>query len=261
MQRRTLIKCAAMTTVGTAVGSGWPLWQALAANEGGAKWGYVGENSPEHWGDLASVYGVCQTGQQQSPIDLHGSIPAQLPELQIDYQEMPLKIINNSHTIQVNAAPGSQLTIGGESFELLQFHFHHPSEHTKSEQSYPMEAHFVHRNRKGELAVLGVFMQIGQEHQALRSIWAQMPTKAGPEQVFRGTKITGDQLLPADKSSYRYFGSLTTPPCSEIVRWIVFQTPIEVSKQQIEKFSQLFPVNARPVQAQNRRVLLESQSF
>ena len=178
--------------------------------------------------------------------------------MDIRYQPIPLTILNNGHTIQVNAIAGNLIQLDGEEFELLQFHFHHPSEHTLEDEPFPMEMHFVHANAKGELAVLGIFLREGTENTVLRSVWKAMPSKEAETTTVPDEQVDIAQLLPRDLGTFRYFGSLTTPPCSEIVKWIVFQDPIEVSSAQVDQFRDVFPLNARPTQPLNRRFLLTS---
>lgn len=223
----------------------------------GVQWTYEGEAGPDSWGDLSADFKVCSLGLEQTPVDLKGTIRAETGTIEPSFQSMPLTILNNGHTIQVNCAPGSLTAIAGENFDLLQFHFHHPSEHLLSGRTFELELHFVHKSAEGKLAVLGVFIQPGKENAALAPIWAAMPREAGePQQV--GASIDPAALLPADRKHYRYKGSLTTPPCSEGVLWTVFKEPIEASSAQIRQFAELFPVNARPVQSLNSRYLLES---
>ena len=258
MQRRSLLKYISMFTGGAAYSLSFPSLQAAIASESKVEWGYEEENGPELWGELSPDFGVCQAGQQQSPVDLQDALSAKLPELQLKYNEEALRIINNGHTIQINTTPGNRIALGDQDFELLQFHFHHPSEHAVKGQRYLMETHFVHRNEEGEFVVLGALMQEGKRNEALQLILESMPAIAGPEHTIEGVNVNMVQLLPVDQSAYQYFGSLTTPPCSELVRWIVFQQPIEISKEQAEEFAKVFPWNARPLQPLNRRFLLES---
>jgi carbonic anhydrase len=257
IQRRDLIKLLSIGGVGTALGLGARSFTSAIASESHAHWGYVGADGPTHWGDLSAEYQACKVGQQQSPIDLQGAIKAELPTLQIAYQDIPLRVLNNGHTIQVNAQPGSRITLNGTVFELTQFHFHHPSEHSVTNKSYPMELHLVHKSAAGALAVLGVFLQAGRENQVLKPVWAAMPSKPQPEKAITGVKVPLASLLPTTREAYEYSGSLTTPPCSEIVTWVMFPHPIEVSQSQINQFKQIFPLNARPVQPLNRRFLLD----
>jgi len=253
---------ALRTLAGAATIVACPICQALAEEKkveahGGAHRTYEGEAGPEAWGDLSADFKVCSLGMEQTPIDLKGTVRAETGAIEPSFQQMPLTIHNNGHTIQVNCAPGSRTVIAGQAFDLLQFHFHHPSEHLLSGRTFDLELHFVHKSAEGRLAVLGIFIRPGAENAALAPIWAAMPREAGePQQI--GTSINPAALLPADRKHFRYKGSLTTPPCSEGVLWTVFKDPIEASSDQIRQFAELFPVNARPVQSLNSRFLLES---
>lgn len=230
-----------------------PVCRSAAADE----WGYGGTIGPKNWGKLKPDYRLCSTGTMQTPIDLRNPLAGAADSIKRDYKAMPLKIVNNGHTIQVNAAPGSTCTVDGERFELLQFHFHHPSEHLLAGKAKQLECHFVHRNAAGQLAVLGVFMEPGARSlAALEPIWAAAPSSAGPERDLPNVTITPEQLFPANTRHFRYQGSLTTPPCSEGVTWVVYATPVEVSRAQTTGFAKLFANNARPVQPLNRRSLL-----
>lgn len=231
---------------------------AEKAGHGGAPhWTYEGEGGPEHWGELSADFRVCELGLEQTPIDLVRGVSASLAQVNPEFQDMPLTILNNGHTIQVNCAPGSGSRIEGERFELLQFHFHHPSEHLLSGKAFDLELHFVHKSAAGQLAVLGVFIRPGAENAALSPVFDAMPGQAG-EPVTVGSSISPAAMLPGERGYFRYQGSLTTPPCSEGVLWTVFQAPIEAGAGQIGRFAALFPVNARPVRPLNRRFLLQS---
>lgn len=231
---------------------------AAPAGHGGAPhWEYEGAAGPEHWGALSPDFQVCGTGREQSPIDLRWPIPAPTGHIETAFRDMPLRIVNNGHTIQVNCEPGSQSRIDGVVYDLLQFHFHHPSEHLLAGKRFDMECHFVHKSAAGGLAVLGVFIQPGAENAALKPVFDAMPAQAGPEQAV-AMSIRPEALLPADRHYFRYAGSLTTPPCSEGIVWSVYRQPIEASAAQIRKFAQAFAGNARPVQPQHRRYLLEA---
>lgn len=228
-----------------------------AEAHGGQHWAYEGEGGPERWGDLSADFKACSLGLEQTPIDLTATIRAETGAVELSFGQMPLTILNNGHTIQINCAPGSRTAISGKAFDLLQFHFHHPSEHLLSGKAFDLELHFVHKSAEGQLAVLGVFIRPGQENAALAPVWAAMPREAGePKPV--GTSIDPGLLLPANRHYFRYKGSLTTPPCSEGVLWTVFRDSIEASTDQIRQFAELFPMNARPVQPLNSRFLLES---
>ncbi|MDJ0715539.1 MAG: carbonic anhydrase family protein [Prochloraceae cyanobacterium] len=260
MQRRTLLKYVSMATAGAAFSFSFPSLKAAIASEdktGHGEWNYD-TNGPSMWGEIAPDFKVCEMGTQQSPINLEyeGSLHTELHDLDFDYHLSALHIRNNGHTIQVNPDHQNHLRLAKDKFDLLQFHFHHPSEHVISNEHFPMEAHLVHRNSKGELAVLGIFIKEGRENQVLKTLWQELPEKQGPERLMTG-HVNINQLLPVKKASYRYMGSLTTPPCSEIVRWIVFEEPIEASPEQLQKFAQIYPHNNRPVQPNNHRMIIE----
>lgn len=201
---------------------------------------------------------VCSLGFQQSPIDLRDATPADLGQIQPTYNPTTLRVVNTGHTIQCNTDPGSSMTLDGEVFRLLQFHFHHPSEHAMDGRRFDMEAHFVHINETGMLAVLGVFIEPGGENGLLAPVWNHLPKTAGPERKVASVSIEPASLLPPDRRYFRYLGSLTTPPCSEKVIWSVFSQPVQASTAQIRQFAGLFGMNARPLQDLHRRLLLKS---
>jgi carbonic anhydrase len=230
---------------------------AAAGAHAAPHWSYEGEGGPERWGRLSPDFKVCELGLEQTPIDIAGGVKAEIGGVDFDYRPMPLRILNNGHTIQVNCDPGSRARINGAVFELVQFHFHHPSEHLLSGTGFDLECHFVHRSSAGELAGGGVLVKPGAANAALEPIWQAMPTSEAPERA-AGATIDPAGLFPSSREFFRYFGSLTTPPCSEGVLWSVFGEPVEASPEQIRRFAQLFPVNARPVQRLNRRYLLKS---
>lgn len=222
-------------------------------------WGYDGECGADHWGDLKSEYAVCKIGVRQSPVSITLTEKSDLAAIQFHYYATPLKIINNGHTIQVNYGSGSLVTIGNKKYNLLQFHFHNPSEHKINGVSCPMEAHFVHRGEDGKLAVVGVFMKEGKGNAFIDALWDNLPKEECKENAVTNLKINAKDLLPSNATYYNYAGSLTTPPCSEIVNWFVLKTPIEVSKAQLDEFASIFKKSARPVQPLNGRVVKESR--
>jgi carbonic anhydrase len=226
-------------------------------------WAYDGEKGPRFWGKLDPDFSLCENGQNQSPIDIEKTAPATLPKLRADFNPAKLKIvhhehvadeINNGHTIQVNYTEGDTLTIGDTNYELIQFHFHSPSEHTIHGKHYPMEMHFVHKSPSGTLAVVGVFIEQGAHNKAFDPIWENLPKQKGVESHFEHVHVDVDNLLPHSHKSYRYDGSLTTPPCSEGVKWIVMKSPIHLSKEQIRAFNAIIKGNNRPVQPIHHRV-------
>ena len=223
----------------------------------GAHWSYEGENGPARWGDLDAANKVCAIGSQQSPIDIGTTIKSQLPALKIDWARSADTIVNNGHTIQLNFAEGSTMRLGDVKYELLQLHFHRPSEHLIGGKNFPMEAHFVHRADSGALAVVGVLMTTGKPNAAFSQIVSTMPAKEGPA-VKADARINPNALLPARLGYYRYSGSLTTPPCAETVEWLLLTDPIQVAEADVASFAKLYPMNARPAQKDNRRYVLQS---
>jgi carbonic anhydrase len=218
-------------------------------------WGYEGEGGPEHWAELSPEYEACGQGAMQSPIDIRDARSADLPDISFLYEASPLRIIDNGHAIQVNYAEGSSITIDGKKYRLLQFHFHAPSENSVMGERYAMEAHLVHKSDDGQLAVVAVFMKKGGENAFIQTLWDNIPDGKGRENEVSGTSINAAELLPADRTYYRFTGSLTTPPCSEGVLWNVLKTPIELSEEQLAAFTARYSMNARPVQPLNGRVV------
>ena len=222
----------------------------------GAHWGYSGHGGPEHWGELSKDYAICGSGKNQSPINLTGMIEADLEPIQIDYKNVSLDVENNGHTIKVSYSEGSTIKIEGRTFKLVQFHFHTPSENHIEGKSFPMEAHLVHADKDGNLAVIGVMFEEGKANSSIEEIWKRMPAEAGNKSVASDVSVNVMKMLPENKDYYRFDGSLTTPPCTEGVRWFVMKNPVEASKEQIEKYGHVMhhdtnrpvqPVNARPV--------------
>ena len=222
-------------------------------------WTYDGEHGPARWGRLSSTYETCKLGTQQSPIDIRDATPAPLPAIEFAYKPSPLRIIDNGHTIQVTYAPGSYITVGGARYELLQFHFHHPSEEAVKGVRYPLVAHLVHKNAAGKLAVVAVLLTEGKAHPFIETLWTNLPAEEGKESAPEGVAVDVARLLPSRRGYHTFTGSLTTPPCSEGVTWFVLKSLVPVSGAQIAAFAQKFPHNARPVQALNGRAIQVTQ--
>ncbi len=219
-------------------------------------WEYSGEAGTAKWASLTPEYGQC-AGSNQSPVNLTGMVEAKLAPLQFHYQTGGKTLVNNGHTIQVNYAPGSTLELDGMRFELKQFHFHAPSENLIEGKSYPLEGHLVHANDRGELAVVAVMFEPGRANAALSLAWQVLPAKAGESHGLK-EPVSAEQLLPAKRDYYRFSGSLTTPPCSEGVRWLVMKEPVQVSQAQIDAFKAVMHhPNNRPVQPLNGRLVLQ----
>ena len=216
-----------------------------------AHWGYEGEMGPENWG---KEFPTCGKGKSQAPLNIKGPFEKVRYNVVPDYKPGPLKIINNGHTIQVNVVPGSKIRIDGKAFDLLQFHFHRPSEEHINGKPSAMVIHFVHKNDSGELAVLGVLLQEGNENPGIKTLWSYAPPKEGPEVAPDNVAFNPTNLLPREMEFFHYDGSLTTPPCTEKVKFFILKSQVNISKEQITQFP--FKMNARPIQALNDRKIL-----
>lgn len=218
-------------------------------------WSYSGADGPEHWDELNADWRMCGSGRNQSPIDLRETIDADLPELILDWTNPGITdSVNNGHAIQANTKPGNYTTIAGHRYQILQFHFHSPSEHLIAGQSYPMEVHLVHSDEDGNLAVIGVMFEIGERNALLD----QIPSFRSPDQPPPDGPVDFNQLISSRTEYFSYNGSLTTPPCSEGVKWTILKTPITASADQIDRFVDTFDnATNRPVQPANARTILE----
>lgn len=254
----------------------YPIATAVAADQSGsvkapsqpashqAHWDYMGIDGPEHWGMLDSGYMLCEKGREQSPIDVvtTGQDPETRSSLTFHYQASPVHVVNNGHTVQVNYKTGSRVVFNGAAYELRQFHFHDPSEHHIGGRTYPMEMHLVHQNPSGHLLVIAVMVQIGKSHAVLDQAGKWVSQQLGHrvpiegEEIRSGLVLDVKDLLPKDTSHfYSYHGSLTTPPCSEGVQWIILNDFIEVSDTQVQRFVTTIGANARPLQLPSGRRL------
>ena len=214
-------------------------------------WTYSGSTDPAHWAALEKDYAMCGVGKLQSPIDIRDEsvTRADLPKVEFRYKPSKLKIIDNGHTIQVNYAPGSFIRVGDRQYELVQFHFHKPSEEKVNGKSFDMVAHLVHRGAGGKLAVVAVLLTAGDKDNALiKTLWDNLPKTKEAEAAVDAVTINAADLLPENRAYYTFTGSLTTPPCSEGVTWFVLQHPTNVSAGEVARFGSLYPKNARPVQ-------------
>lgn len=224
-------------------------------------WSYSGATGPEHWGDLSPEFAVCKTGKQESPIDINHAQSADLPPIQITSRPVPLKIINTGHYIRQSYAPnnGNSFTVGDQTYELTQFHFHHPSEETLHGKHYAMVAHFVYQNKEGHYAVIAVLIKEGRPNPLITTLWNNFPSKMDEEHDADAVQVNGIELMPTKRSYYKYEGSLTTPPCTEGIVFFVLDTPISLSKEQIAMFAKYYPNDARPTQPLNGRIVQHSK--
>lgn len=220
----------------------------------GAHWGYSGSTGPAHWGELSDDFILAKTGKQQSPVDIVGSKAAK-GQFQIRYNSTALSLVNNGHAIEQEYEEGSILEADNKAYELKQFHIHSPSEHTVAGRRFDMEIHLVHKSTSGEIAVAAVLFQEGKENSFLAQFWNRLPEKSGGTIQDQNLSINIEKILPENKSCFAYKGSLTTPPCSEGVRWYVFSNPVELSTSQLAAFQTLYKGNFRPVQPLNGRTI------
>lgn len=220
-----------------------------------AEWGYEGPGAPQNWGKLSADNAACDTGTAQSPINLASATPTDLPDPQFNYQPTPAAIENKGHTLQVNYTPGSTLTVGDARYELAQFHFHTPGEHQLDGKEYPAELHLVHQASDGKLAVVGVFIEEGSANEALSGLWGQLPKTKGQTSQASSVQVNAADLLPGQRQHFLYAGSLTTPPCTEGVTWMVMDEPIAMSAEQIAALRSIVGTSNRPVQPLGSRQL------
>ncbi len=245
--------CVRCATVVAAVAIALCSATPLPAQEHAAHWSYSGANGPSHWGSEDPAFDTCSSGTRQSPIDIETAAAADLPPIEFAYKEFPLTVTDTHHTFQVNVPQGSGgITVGSDHYELVQFHFHHPSEEVVHGKRYAMVAHLVHKNDKGELAVVAVLIHQGAANAFLEPIFDNFPAEGGNSRL-AGTHSDLMQFLPAKRGYYSFEGSLTTPPCSEHVRWFVLKEPVHASAHQVGQFAARYPHNARPVQPLNAR--------
>lgn len=220
-------------------------------------WSYEGLGGPENWGKLDPKNTLCSTGTRQSPIDIRDGIKVDLESIRFDYRPAPFRIVDNGHTVQVALDAGS-LTITGKTYQFVQFHFHKPSEERVDGRAFDMVAHLVHKSDDGQLAVVAVLLERGDENPFIQTLWNNLPLERNQE-VRVASSIDLNALLPAKRNYYTYMGSLTTPPCSEGVLWLVMKQPAAVSGDQISIFSRLYPRNARPIQSAAGRMIKEGR--
>src|SRR6516225_2975962 len=229
------------------------LLPAPAVGQKAPHWTYAGAEGPNDWGKLDPGFAACSNGHTQSPIDIKNAKKADLPPLKFDYNPVALNIIDNGHTIQINYAPGSTLTVGDKTYTLKQFHFHHPSEEHINGHGYDMVAHLVHADEQGHLAVVAVLLKKGSSNALIETLWKNLPSDKEKALEIPGVTVNVKDLLPAHYAYYTFAGSLTTPPCSEGVTWYVLKEQTALSNEQIADFAKIYPLNARPIQPTNGR--------
>ncbi len=230
---------------------------AVSSTAQTAPWDYQGKRGELVWGKLDPEYKNCAKGHEQSPIDIRGArLNKALLPIQFHYIASAVTVENNGHTIEVLVKSGSYIVAGGVRYELVQFHFHHPSEETVSGKRSDISIHLVHKSTDGKLAVLAVRMHENMDapNAVLAQLWPHMPKAAGASEKVTEMVNPGG-LLPADQGYWTYIGSLTTPPCTEGVRWFVFEQELTLSRDQLRAFTALYKMNARAMQdAHGRRI-------
>ena len=245
-----LLMMACLATAAFASGHG-------SAHGGAVHWGYHGDIGPAHWGDLSPDFHMCKDGKSQTPIDIVGAVDVDQPALNFNYEGTTLSVINNGHTIKANYGEGSSINVDGKTYQLLQFHFHSLSENKVEGSYFPLEAHLVHQGADGSLAVVSVLFEEGAGNPLLERLWGFTPSKVNSTTTVTTSSINVSDLLPESADYYGFTGSLTTPPCTEGVKWMVLQNPVTVSPAQIAKFRSFFNdlETKRPIQALNGRVI------
>jgi carbonic anhydrase len=227
---------------------------AAHAGEAAHHWSYSGPTGPEHWAEEDPQFVACGEGKRQSPIDIEQPTVKALPPIEFDYRAVPLTVTDTGHSFQVNVPAGSGgISVGAERYELVQFHFHRPSEEAFGGHRYAMVAHLVHKSAKGELAVVAVLIHQGGENAFLKPVFDDFPARGKTEAAVAGASLNLGDFLPKDRGYYTFDGSLTTPPCSEHVRWFVLKQAVTAAPEQIRQFAERYPHDARPTQALNGR--------
>jgi len=225
----------------------------------GAHWGYTGKTGPSHWAELSKEYAVCRDGRHQSPVNITKSVKAKLPPLEFNYHPIPLVIENNGHTIKITADnKAGDLKIGEKIYHLVQFHTHEPSEEAINGKRSAMVIHLVHQDDDNHLAVVAILFDEGDTTNPLLDKLVKFLPKRPGEPQSHQELIDINQLLPAEKDYYTYEGSLTTPPCTEGVKWIILKQPMPIGAIDLIQYQKLYPRNARPLQPLNEREVFSS---
>ncbi|OFA02668.1 carbonic anhydrase [Duganella sp. HH101] len=220
-------------------------------------WSYEGENGPANWGKINPEWSKCSTGNRQSPIDIRDGMKVELEQITFDYHPSSFNVTDNGHTVQVMLSGGNFLTVNNRMYELIQFHFHRPSEERVNGKGYEMVVHLVHKDGEGKLAVLALLLERGKPQPVIQTVWNNLPLEK-LETLAPSTVLDPLDLIPARRDYFTFMGSLTTPPCTEGVLWLVMKEPVQASPAQMALFSRLYPLNARPIQPGSGRIVKES---
>jgi carbonic anhydrase len=230
---------------------------AATAPAHGTYWSYEGESGPANWSKINVDWAKCSSGRRQSPIDIRDGMKVNLEQISFDYHPSSFNEIDNGHTIQVTVGGGNFITVGNQTYELQEFHFHRPSEERINGRGTEMVIHLVHKSAEGKLAIVAVLLERGKANELIQTVWNNLPLEKN-EVVAPSIVLDLLQALPEHREYYTYMGSISTPPCTENVLWMVMKQPMQASPAQMALFSRLYPLNARPVQSSFGRVIKES---
>ncbi|MBB3120469.1 carbonic anhydrase [Pseudoduganella violacea] len=223
----------------------------------GTHWAYEGEFGPANWSKINSDWAKCGSGNRQSPIDIRDGMKVDLEQINFDYRPSAFSVQDNGHTVQVTVGGGNFLSVQNRMYELQQFHFHRPSEERINGKGFEMVIHLVHKDADGRLAVLALLLERGKPQPAIQTVWNHLPLEKR-DIAMPSVVLDPNDLLPQRRDYFTYMGSLTTPPCTEGVLWLVMKEPVQASPAQMALFSRLYPLNARPIQAGSGRMIKES---
>ena len=223
----------------------------------GTHWSYEGDSGPANWSKINVDWAKCGNGSRQSPIDIRDGMKVELEQISFDYHPSSFNVVDNGHTVQVGVSGGNYITVQNRMFELQQFHFHRPSEDRINGKTYEMVVHLVHRDAEGKLAILALMLERGTPQATIQTVWNNLPLEKF-DTMSPSILLDPMEMVPARRDYYTYMGSMTEPPCSENVLWLVMKQPVQASAAQMALFSRLYPLNARPIQATNGRIIKES---
>ena len=220
-------------------------------------WSYEGDSGPANWGKINPDWAKCSSGNRQSPIDIRDGMKVELEQITFDYKPSSFNVTDNGHTVQVMVSGGNFITVNNRMYELIQFHFHRPSEERINGRGYEMVVHMVHKDGEGHLAVLALLLERGKAQPVIQTVWNNLPLEKY-DTLAPSIVLDPMDLIPARRDYFTFMGSLTTPPCTEGVLWLVMKEPLQASPAQMALFSRLYPLNARPIQPGSGRIVKES---
>jgi carbonic anhydrase len=220
-------------------------------------WSYEGEYGPANWGKINPAWAKCGDGNRQSPIDIRDGMKVELEQITFDYHPSSFNVTDNGKTVQVMVGSGNFITVNNRTYELIQFHFHRPSEERINGKGYEMVVHLVHKDGEGRIAMLALLLERGKPQPVIQTVWNNLPLEK-LETLAPAIELDPMDLLPAKREYFTFMGSMTTPPCQEGVLWLVMKEPVQASPAQMALFSRLYPLNARPTQPSSGRIIKES---